>query len=134
MGAPYSLDLRLRVLAALDGGMSKMQAHKTFQISRSTIDDWLKLRQQTGKVAAQTTYRRGVPPAIANPEAFHAFAARHQHSTLAQMAGAWEQESGQKLSLMTFSITLRRLGYTRKKRVTAIKNAEKENAKSLRAS
>jgi len=50
MGKPYSEDLRLRVLSALDGGMSKMKAHQSFSVSRSTIDDWLKLRERTGSV------------------------------------------------------------------------------------
>jgi transposase len=116
MGAPYSKDLRLRVLAALDGGMSKMQAHKTFGVSRSTIDDWLRLREQTGSVQANTTYYRGRPPALPDTPAVRAFVHQHQHSTLAQMALAWEAQGGQRLSRMTFSTTLRRLGYTRKKR------------------
>ena len=38
MGKSYSVDLRLRVLGAVDSGMSKMAAHKLFQVSRSTID------------------------------------------------------------------------------------------------
>lgn len=57
MGAPYSQDLRFRVLSALDGGMSKMKAHQLFKVSRSTIDDWVKLRQRTGALQAGT--RRG---------------------------------------------------------------------------
>ena len=50
IGKSYSIDLRLRVLRAVDGGMSKMQVHKMYAISRSTIDDWLALREQTGNV------------------------------------------------------------------------------------
>ena len=44
MAKSYSVDLRLRVLGAVDKGMSKMAAHQLFQVSRSTSDDWLKLR------------------------------------------------------------------------------------------
>jgi len=116
MGAPYSQDLRLRVLAALDSGRSKMQAHRIFGVSRSTIDDWLRLRQQTGGVQANTAYDRGRPPALPDTPAVHTFVQTHQHGTLEQIAAAWEKESGQRLSGMTFSTTLRRLGYTRKKR------------------
>ena len=121
MGVPYSQDLRLRVLAALEGGMSKMQAHKTLGISRSTIDDWLRLREQTGSVTPNTSYRRGPVPALSDVSACARFAQRHQHSTLEQMAQAWHQEhpesgqSGQPLSAMTFSRMLRHLNYTRKK-------------------
>jgi transposase len=130
MGAPYSQDLRLRVLASLEGGMSKMQAHKTFGISRSTIDDWLRLREQSGSVQANTTYRRGATPAIADLAAFESFMQRHQHSTLGQMAAAWHQETGQKLSTMPFSTALRRLGYTRKKRAISTANDANRRVKS----
>ena len=125
---PYSEDLRLRVLEAIDGGMSKMSAHKTFRVSRSSIDDWFKLREQTGHVKANTTYRRGKAPAIADLAAFEEFAHRHSGCTLEQMSVAWESETGIKLTLMPFSIALRRIGvkgkgWTRKKRVGATASA-----------
>lgn len=128
MGAPYSEDLRLRVLGAVDSGMSKMNAHKTFGISRSTIDDWLVLREQTGTVKANTTYRRRPVPTLHDKPEVHDFIKRHQHSTQAQMALAWQEKTGQCLSAMTFCNALRRLGYTRKKRVTFTASAKKNNA------
>ena len=73
MGAPYSQDLRLRALAALDKGMSKTNVHQTFKISRSTLDDWPKLRSETGKVEANTAYRRGPAPALSDNPALRAF-------------------------------------------------------------
>ena len=130
---PYSEDLRLRVLEAIDGGMSKMSAHKTFRVSRSSIDDWFKLREQSGHVKANTTYRRGKAPAIADLAAFEEFAHRHSGCTLEQMSVAWESETGIKLTLMPFSIALRRIGvkgWTRKKRVGATASAAKKNAPS----
>ncbi|RYD87955.1 MAG: hypothetical protein EOP50_19900 [Sphingobacteriales bacterium] len=117
MGAPYSQDLRLRVLTALDEGLSKMSAHKTFRVARSTIDDWLQLRAQTGSVAVVPPVRRGPPPAIGDLEAFEEFATRHCHKTLAGLQDAWEQEKGQRLSDNTFSLAMRRIGWTRKKSV-----------------
>ena len=129
MGAAYSQDLRLRVLAALDGGLSKMQVHKTFGISRSTIDDWLELRERSGSVQANTTYRRGRPPALPDNAQVRAFVQQHQHSTLAQMGGAWQEQHGQRLSDMTFSTTLRRLGYTRKKRAVFTASAAPQSEK-----
>lgn len=128
MGAPYSEDLRLRVLGAIDSGMSKMAAHKTFGISRSTIDDWLVLRERTGHVQANTTYRRRPLPTLRDKPEVHDFIKRHQHCTQAQMSLAWQEESGQRLTAMTFCNGLRRLGYTRKKRVTSTVSAKKNNA------
>lgn len=131
---PYSEDLRLRVLAAIDGGMSKMVAHQTFRVSRSTIDDWFKLRAQTGTVKANTTYRRGKAPTLDDLPAFAEFASRHSGCTLAQMAQAWEQETGIKLTVMPFSHALRRIGWTRKKRAISTGSARKKNGNSSRRS
>jgi transposase len=120
MSAPYSQDLRLRVLAALDGGMSKMKAHHTFRVARSTIDDWLQLRAQTGSVAVVPPVRRGPSAAIQDLVIFEEFATRHRSKTLAGMQAAWEQERGQRLSDNTFSLALRRIGWTRKKSAGSI--------------
>ena len=131
MGKAYSVDLRLRVLAAIDGGLSKMQAHQTFQISRSTIDDWLKLRMETGSV--QAPERRGGGRGLGAHEGFAAFAERHGHRTLQQMRQAWQQATQQSLSTMSFSRALRQRGYTRKKRATSIENGAPKSAKPLRS-
>jgi transposase len=122
---PYSEDLRERVLRQVDSGESKMSAHKTFGVSRSTIDRWLTLRHRTGSLKANTAYRRGPTPTINDLEVFAAFAKRHNSCTLAQMALAWEQESGQKLSLMPFSLALRRIGWTRKKELALPRTARR---------
>ena len=44
----YAVDVRTRVLAALDRGMSRDAAIATFQVSRSTIKRWLGRRTRTG--------------------------------------------------------------------------------------
>ena len=87
MGKSYSVDLRLRVVGAVDGGMSKMAAHQLFKVSRSTIDDWLKLRLETGAVRDRPRQARRQPRALSGP-AFREFAATQQGATLEQMAAA----------------------------------------------
>jgi transposase len=75
MGKAYSQDLRERVLGAIDAGMSKMKAHRLYRVSRSTIDDWLLLREQTGALVALP----GRPPVkerVLSGEAFADFAHR----------------------------------------------------------
>lgn len=129
MGKPYSSDLRRRVLNAIDGGMSKMAAHQTFCVSRSTIDDWIELRARTGSVAANTAYRRGKAPSVTD-EMFGAFAREHNGCTLAQMAAAWHEQTGERRSLKYFSRALRRIGWTRKKRAFSSANAMRPPAAS----
>jgi transposase len=47
---PYSKDLRLRVLAAVDAGTPREEVAKTFSVSMPTIKRWLKRRRETGDV------------------------------------------------------------------------------------
>lgn len=129
MGKAYSMDLRLRVLEAIDGGLSKMQAHQLYKVSRSTIDDWLALREQTGSV--QVVSARCALQGLAAQEAFAAFAEQHQHSTLEQMSLAWHAQTQQSVSRMSFCRALRRAGYTRKKRVTSTAKDANQSARPL---
>ena len=104
MGRAYSQDLRLRVLEAIDGGMNKMQAHRMFRVSRSTIDDWLRLRAEQGHVQVKAPRHTKAGGALGDTERFSAFAARHSGATLKQMAQAWQHQTGQELSINTFSL------------------------------
>ena len=128
MGKSYSVDLRERVLQAVDEGMSKMTAHRTFHISRSSIDQWLTLRAQTGSVSPRTS-GAGRPSSLRGL-AFEEFARRHRHATLDEMVQAWQQERGVSLTDMSFSRALRALGWSRKKRVGVTKSATKRRARS----
>jgi transposase len=52
MGKPYSLDLRKRVVAAVEtGGLSCNQAAKQFGVGISTAINWVKRLRETGSVA-----------------------------------------------------------------------------------
>ena len=102
-------------MGTLDEGLSKRAAHHLFHISRSTIDHWLALREQTGSLAPRPMRR--TRSCQLEGAVFQEFAVRHAHSTLGEMAVAWHQENGVSLSAMSFSRALCRLGWTRKKRV-----------------
>ena len=51
MGKPYSLDLRKRVVAAIEGGMSRNQAAKRFGVAISTAIGRMQRVEETGSVA-----------------------------------------------------------------------------------
>lgn len=52
MGRPYSMDLRDRVLSAVEtGGLSRREAAARYKISVSTAIRWLDKRRRTGSVA-----------------------------------------------------------------------------------
>jgi transposase len=47
---PYSKDLRVKVLAAVDRGMPRKEVARVFGVSEPTIRRYLRLRRQTGDV------------------------------------------------------------------------------------
>ena len=50
MGKPYSMDLRERVVAAIEGGESTHQAAARFAIGIATAGVWARLKRSTGEV------------------------------------------------------------------------------------
>ena len=53
MSRPYSMDLRERVVAAVEGGLSRRQAAGVFDVGVSTVIRWVKRFRLTGSVAAK---------------------------------------------------------------------------------
>src|SRR5215470_8076283 len=51
MGKPYSMDLRERVVGAVEGGMSTGAAAKRFSVGKATAGAWARLKRATGSVA-----------------------------------------------------------------------------------
>ncbi|MEP0921360.1 IS630 transposase-related protein [Leptolyngbya sp. ST-U4] len=125
MPSPYSDDLRQKVLDAIDIGYCKTHVSRLFNISRNTIDLWLKRREETGSVSAIRAYRRGPQGKIADLEQFRTFASEHGHLTQKGMAAQWHES----ISDHTISKALRRIGFIRKKRAMAIKSGMKRNSK-----
>ncbi len=50
---PYSLDLRMRVVAAVEGGLSRRQAAERFDVGISTAIRWTRRARETGSAAAK---------------------------------------------------------------------------------
>jgi transposase len=53
MSKPYSEDLRKRVVAAVEGGLSRRQAAELFDVGVSTVIRWVRRFRATGSVAAK---------------------------------------------------------------------------------
>ena len=127
MPAPYSYDLRIKVIEAIDGGMGKTQASKIFNISRNTINLWLNKRKQTGDYKAKEGYQQGYGAKITDLDKFREFARKHGSQTQAEMAEAWEEA----ISDQTIGKALKKIGFTRKKKLTDIEKEMKRKEKNL---
>ena len=121
MASPYSDDLRQKAVDAVDRGERKSLVCRLLNISRNTLDLWLKRRDTTGSFSAIDRYQRGPKPKISDLEQFRAFAQAHGHLTQQQMAHQWPQE----ISNRTIGKALKRIGFTRKKRPMATGNGTK---------
>lgn len=111
MPAPYSYDLRSKVIEAIDGGMGKIQASKIFKISRNTINLWLIKRKEIGDYRAKKGYQAGYGAKISDLDSFRKFARQHGSKTQKEMAEVW----GEKISDQTIGKALKKIGFTRKK-------------------
>ena len=69
MAAPYSLDLRKRVVAAVAAGMSRKQAATHYQVSHSSAIRWTRRVAETGSPAALPMGGKK-PFSLANEEAW----------------------------------------------------------------
>jgi transposase len=111
----YSLDLRERVLNALDAGMPRADVVRTFQVSHATIKRWLSRRATTGSLVPAP--RPGQAPRIPTDQDAHLRAQldAHPDATLAEHAAVWNAEHQTTLSQWTLGRAIRRLNWTRKK-------------------
>lgn len=53
MSKPYSDDLRLRAVAAVEAGLSRRQAAEDFSVGASSVIRWSERHRQTGSVSAK---------------------------------------------------------------------------------
>ena len=125
MPAPYSYDMRQKAITAVKRGERKTTVAQMFGISRNTLDLWLKRQAQTGDCQAITHFQTGCRHKITDWERFGEFAHKHGGKTQAQMAQLW----GDNLSQQDISRALAKLGLSRKKRLTATKNAMNSSVK-----
>jgi len=115
MAKPYSYDWRQKVIQAIElDGMKKSVAAQVFQISRNTIDIWLKRQAETGDYKAKPDQPPGNGHKITDWAKFRD-AQTHGDQTQAEMATLWEGD----ISARTISRALHKIGFTRKKRLTA---------------
>src|SRR3712207_9374338 len=100
----YSMDLRERVVAAVDRGMTQEQAAVTFGVSVNTVARYLARRRTTGSLAP-TPYRHGpVPEKKRRLQAWlPARLAGAADATLAEHPAAFLAEEGEVVSAATTS-------------------------------
>jgi len=111
----FSLDLRERVIKAVDGSMGVKEAAKLFKVSRRVIYEWLDLRNKTGRLVPKSGYQKGHSHKITDWEKFKSFANENQQSSSPQMIIAWEKLTNVKVSESVMLRALKKINFTSKK-------------------
>ncbi len=128
MANPYSYDLRKKVIEAIElNGMKRCEASAAFNISRNTINTWFQRRAETGDLHPKVSEKKDKRQKITNWEKFQAFVEENGDKTQAEMAKLWEGE----ISERTICRGLKKIGFTRKKKLMATVNETKRRGKSL---
>lgn len=113
----YSLDLRLKVLDAVDRGIPRREVVRTFGVSMPTIERYLRRRRQTGGLAPKPSPGR-TPSILATSEERRALwrqLEENDEATLERHCELWEERGGARVSVATMSRAVRKLGWTFKK-------------------
>ncbi len=112
---PYSRDLRLKVLAAVDRGMPSKEVARVFGVSEPTIRRYLRLRRETGDVEPKPVPGPPAHKREALEERLPAQARLNPDLNLAEHCELFEEQSGVAVSTATMSRAFERLGLPLKK-------------------
>ena len=119
----YSVDVREKVLRAVDQGHPREEIIELLGVSRATIKRYLKQRRETGSVAPKAIPGR-TPKKLGRLQAdLGTQLQAHDDLRLEDQCQLWEQTHGMHVSTSTMSEAIKRLGWTRKKRRWVPRNA-----------
>lgn len=106
---PYSKDLRLKVLDAVDRGMARQEVARVFGISMPSIKRWIKRRRENGDVAPSPIPGPPAKKGALLEEWLPIQLENNSDLTLAEHCEAFEEDSGVKVATATMSRRIYRL-------------------------
>jgi transposase len=111
----YSVDLRVRVVEAVEGGMARTEVARMFAVSLPTIKRWLRRRRETGGLAPRPVPGPKAVKTAGLPAALPERLAARPDATLAEHCAWWREVADREVSRATMSRAIAVLGWTRKK-------------------
>jgi transposase len=113
MPAPYPYELRVRVFNAHKRGMSVIKIKETFDVSRNTVYQWLRIKEKTGEINTKVGYHNGHSHKVKDMEEFKNFIEKNYDKTAKELADQWEC----KVSRTTILRYIKKIGYSYKKNI-----------------
>ncbi len=127
----FSIDLRKRVIAAINNDMQITEAAKVFKVCRSVIYDWQNLLKTTNNLAPKTGYQKGHSHKIVDWDQFKMFVKKYKHCTSPQMIIEWKKLTNVDVSESVMLRALKKIGYTSKKKLLIIPKQIKKNGQHI---
>jgi transposase len=106
----YSVDLRERIVAALQEGSSVREVALRFGVSHDTVQRYRSRHEQGQSLLPSPRLGRAPRVAPQEQEAFIAMVRENPNATLAQMSALWQERTGVTLPRATMHDHVRRLG------------------------
>src|SRR4051812_29437908 len=113
--APLSLDLRRRIVRAVESGASARQAAERFEVSPSAAIKLMRRVRQTGSPAPGQVGGHRRPKLEPHADLIRALVARKPRITLAELQAALAERGIEVKALSTISLMLHRHGLSHKK-------------------
>lgn len=125
----YSLDLRERIVKAIDQGEGKTAVSKRFDVSLSTVKRYLK-RHEQGQLAPIKGGGRKRLLDTGGCEQLRQQVKAHHDWSLEQHASALSERTGTLIKKSALGNYLKRLGISHKKRASSLTNEMQSNENS----
>lgn len=115
----YSEDLRTRIVAAIEGGMSKSEAARVFDVSLSSVKRYARLAARNEPLAPRKGGGRPQKANAAVAKMLEEDVNSRPYAAVWERAAFLRSVSGVKLSVSTVGRLLHRLGFSQKNGVWA---------------
>jgi len=127
----YSIDLRKRVVEAINNGMHTDDASKIFNVCVKSIYNWMNLYKKTGKLSPRADFHKGHSHAIVDWEMFKNFVQANKYCSSLQMTIKWKEITNKTIDRSTMTRALAKAGFTYKKKPLTMWKQTKKNEKSF---
>ena len=124
---PYSADLRQRVVQALQDGQTQPAVAQRFDLSLSSVQRYARKWREHKDLAPKPTPGRARTLSQVQQSQLGDLVRSRSDWTLHRLSHAWQQHSGQSISVATMHRCLHRGGYSYKKSAASPKSATKKS-------
>lgn len=111
----YSLELRKAAIQMYKKTDYKVAVCKEFNISRVTLDAWIKLEEETGDLIPKPVINRGAPAHIKDFEKFQVFVKNTKFQNISDLIPLFEHEFGYAVSYAVLVRAIHHLGLKRRR-------------------